>query len=72
MSRQRLPSDRGHRFELRVVGGRRPQRGRNGRQVGARPARGRGRSRQDVTIEDGKISDYRVRLGISFKYDSGD
>jgi flavin-binding protein dodecin len=28
--------------------------------------------RQDVTIEDGQISGYRVRLGISFKYDSGD
>ena len=28
--------------------------------------------RQDVTIEDGKISGFRVRLGISFKYDSGD
>ncbi len=28
--------------------------------------------RQDVTIEDGKISGYRVRLGISFKYASGD
>jgi flavin-binding protein dodecin len=28
--------------------------------------------RQDVTIEDGKISSYRVRLHISFKYDSGD
>ena len=28
--------------------------------------------RQDVTIEDGKISGYRVRLAISFKYDSGD
>jgi dodecin len=28
--------------------------------------------RQDVTIEDGKVSGYRVRLGISFKYDSGD
>ena len=26
----------------------------------------------DVTIEDGKISTYRVRLGISFKYESGD
>jgi len=24
--------------------------------------------RQDVTIEDGKVSGYRVRLGISFKY----
>ena len=29
-------------------------------------------SRFDVTIEDGKISSYRVRLGISFKYDQGD
>jgi flavin-binding protein dodecin len=28
--------------------------------------------RQDVTIEDGKISGFRVRLGISFKYDKGD
>ena len=28
--------------------------------------------RQDVTIENGKIGSYRVRLGISFKYDSGD
>ncbi len=28
--------------------------------------------RSDVTIENGKISEYRVRLGISFKYDSGD
>lgn len=24
----------------------------------------------DVTIEDGKITSYRVRLGISFKYES--
>jgi flavin-binding protein dodecin len=24
--------------------------------------------RQDVTIEDGKISGFRVRLGVSFKY----
>jgi flavin-binding protein dodecin len=28
--------------------------------------------RQDVTIEDGRLTSYRVRLGISFKYDSGD
>ena len=28
--------------------------------------------RQDVTIEDGKISSYRVRLHISFKSESGD
>ena len=28
--------------------------------------------RQDVTIENGGVSSFRVRLGISFKYDSGD
>jgi flavin-binding protein dodecin len=28
--------------------------------------------RQDVVIENGNISSYRVRLGISFKYDTGD
>src|ERR1700755_3726159 len=28
--------------------------------------------RQDVTIQDGKLVNYRVRLGISFKYESGD
>jgi dodecin len=28
--------------------------------------------RQDVTIQDGKLISYRVRLGISFKYESGD
>jgi len=28
--------------------------------------------RQDVTIEDGRLSGYRVRLAISFKYESGD
>jgi dodecin len=28
-------------------------------------------TRFDVTIEDGKVANYRVRLGISFKYDSG-
>jgi flavin-binding protein dodecin len=28
--------------------------------------------RQDLTIEDGGVVNYRVRLGISFKYDSGD
>lgn len=26
--------------------------------------------RQDVAIQDGKISSYRVRLAISFKYES--
>ena len=28
--------------------------------------------RTDVTIENGTIANYRVRLGISFKYDSDD
>jgi dodecin len=28
--------------------------------------------RQDVTIEDGGLVGYRIRLAISFKYDSGD
>ena len=27
--------------------------------------------RQDVTIENGKVSEFRVRLGISFKYEKG-
>jgi flavin-binding protein dodecin len=25
--------------------------------------------RQDVTISDGKVSEFRIRLGVSFKYD---
>ena len=29
-------------------------------------------TRFDVTISDGRIESYRVRLGISFKYESGD
>lgn len=28
--------------------------------------------RQDVTIQDGSLVNFRVRLGISFKYESGD
>jgi flavin-binding protein dodecin len=28
--------------------------------------------RQDLTIENGKVTAYRVRLGISFKYETGD
>lgn len=27
--------------------------------------------RQDVAIEDGKVKSYRVRLNLSFKYESG-
>ena len=29
-------------------------------------------TRQDVTIEGGAVTSYRVRLSISFKYDTGD
>jgi flavin-binding protein dodecin len=29
-------------------------------------------TRTDVTIENGRIASYRVRLDISFKYESGD
>ena len=28
--------------------------------------------RQDLTIENGKVTGYRVRLAISFKYETGD
>jgi flavin-binding protein dodecin len=28
--------------------------------------------RFDVTIADGKVTSYRVRLNVSFKYESGD
>jgi hypothetical protein len=27
--------------------------------------------REDVTIEDGKVSSFRVRLNLSFKYEAG-
>ncbi len=27
--------------------------------------------RQDLTIEDGGVATYRIRLGISFKYEGG-
>ena len=29
-------------------------------------------TRFDVTVQDGKVATYRVRLDISFKYESGD
>ena len=29
-------------------------------------------TRMDVTIENGKVTTYRTRLNISFKYDTGD
>jgi len=28
--------------------------------------------RQDVTISDGKVSEFRIRLGVSFKYEKTD
>ena len=28
--------------------------------------------RQDVTIENGQVKNFRVRLGLSFKYETGD
>ena len=28
--------------------------------------------RQDLTIENGQVTSYRVRLNVSFKYESGD
>lgn len=28
--------------------------------------------RQDVTIQEGRLVNFRVRLGISFKYETGD
>ena len=28
--------------------------------------------REDLTIENGQVTGYRVRLGISFKYESGE
>jgi flavin-binding protein dodecin len=28
--------------------------------------------RLDITIEDGKVANYRTRLNVSFKYESGD
>jgi flavin-binding protein dodecin len=29
-------------------------------------------TRYDLTIEDGKVANYRVRLDVSFKYDTND
>jgi dodecin len=28
--------------------------------------------REDVTIENGQVKNFRVRLGLSFKYDTGE
>jgi dodecin len=28
--------------------------------------------RQDVTVENGQVKNFRVRLGLSFKYETGD
>ena len=69
--RQRVPGHRGDRNEQRVVGGC------GGNAVATAAASVRDLRvaeviRQDVTIENGKITSYRVRLGLSFKYDTGD
>jgi flavin-binding protein dodecin len=53
------------------VGGSRPQRHRD-RRPGGRDLRVAEATRFDVTIEDDKIASYRVRLDISFKYESGE
>lgn len=29
-------------------------------------------TRQDVTIENGRVTNFRVRLGVSFKYEPGE
>jgi flavin-binding protein dodecin len=49
------------------VGGRRTQRGRDcGEKLRVAEV-----VRQDVTVEDGQVTAYRVRLSLSFKYDPG-
>ena len=64
-----LPRDRGHRHEHRVVGACCSQRGRDRRGDSPR-IRVAEVTRQDVTIENGQVTGYRVRLAISFKYES--
>ncbi len=67
-ARQCVPGDRGDRCQRRVVGGGgskcRPDRGHDLRVAEV--------VRQDVVIENGQVSGFRVRLAISFKYESGD
>ena len=69
--RRRVPRDGSDRGEQRVLGGRGSHRGQTAAET-VRDLRVAEVIREDVTIENGAISSYRVRLGISFKYDSGD
>ena len=66
---ERLSRHRGRRSQRRLMGAGDEERGRDGQPVRARAADRARSMRQDVTIEDGKVSGFRVRLGISFKYD---
>jgi flavin-binding protein dodecin len=54
------------------VGGRRAERSRDSRAHDPWDLRVAEATRFDVTINDGKIADYRVRLDISFKYEAAD
>ena len=69
--RQRLQGHRGDRSELGVLGGGRAQRRRDGG-GSIRDLRVAEVVRQDLTIENGGVTSFRVRLAISFKYESGD
>jgi hypothetical protein len=63
--RRRLPRHRGDRREPRRLG-------RNAVETAAqtvRDLRVAEATRFDVTIEDGKVTTYRVRLDISFRYE---
>ena len=67
--RQRLSRDRGDRRQRGLVGGS----GAESVQTAARTIRDlrvAEATRFDVTIEDGKIASYRVRLDLSFKFES--
>ena len=69
--RQRVPGDGRDRRQQRVLGGGRT----NAVETAANTVRDLRVAevvRQDVVIENGQVSGYRVRLALSFKYDSGD
>ena len=66
---QRLSRDGGHRNEHRVLGGGREERLETaGKSV--RDLRVAEVLRQDVVIENGTVAGYRIRLAISFKYET--
>ena len=69
--RKRLPRHRGDRRQPRLW----EEAARNAVETAARTVRDlrvAEATRFDIVIEDGKVASYRVRLGISFKYDAGD